>query len=151
MELKNDFYKNYIGLKEPLVVEYESKGEIQNFKFVSIRIDHHTLSGDMVLLNHKFPTKHCKPYLISPEDLTDSELLWVVYGELSTEVDENVFRGEDCLYIGDEFRLYSDSGVISMGSFPHQPQEILDRLYSLHSYPRAKEYIESGCAYRKIK
>ncbi|MCP4985218.1 MAG: hypothetical protein GY928_03845 [Colwellia sp.] len=93
-------------------------------------------------------TKHCKPHLKLPEDLTDEEWLFIYFGDnLDCNLGMYIKRDSwSCINAVDKFGDIGNSFPSPFGSIKFCNQEILNRLYSLHSHPKAKKYIEKGLA-----
>ncbi len=151
MRDKIDFsYNLYIGkhMDEPLKVKYRNlhsdnvvgclTGVNRDYLFIK--------NGGVEDI--EIYTKHCKPHLKLPEDLTDDEWLWVFGREnlpkrtIKRECGWIEFQSEGFRYN----TFYPIGCGIDDGNFDHCDQETLNRLYSLHSHPKAKEYIENGLA-----
>ncbi len=136
MSLGIEFYRNYIGIENLLKVQYETtikrEGLLEGLssKFLSVRKEDGYLT--------KYTGVSIKPHLRLPEDLTDEEIRFT-FG-LNGYVNRK----------GDTVQIRLDGKIVRMnlkeGWIRPCNQEILNRLYSLHSHPKAKEYIEKGLA-----
>lgn len=148
--LDANFYKNYILLDNPLDVEYNGY-DVYSFKTVEN-------SSNLILeagyTDYSKSIFDCKPFLVAPEDLTDEQWLWVFCGddqEHGLVITRDSEEESIYLHIKEHNTLHYQNVFFLSGHFEYSDQEILDRLYSLHSHPKANEYIKNNLAKRKIK
>ncbi len=131
-----EFYRNYIGIEKLLRVT-EHKWREAEFEFID-------------LIDNEWCFNHCepsdiKPHLKLPEDLTDDEWLWVFGFENENMV--SIKHDIDYINLYDDdnehdiavFEVFSGQFSLEDGGRYWDIQEILNRLYSLHSHPKAKE------------
>ncbi len=142
-----EFYRNYIGIENPLRVT-----DMAGYDYTFETIYKNRLK--MILVNGGSPATGgfsiSKPHLKLPEDLTDEEWLWVFCGE-DFQNNHGIRRGysEAIIELIWDFGSYKSAVCkfdYSDNYFSQCNQEVLNRLYSLHSHPKAKEYIENGLA-----
>ena len=131
-----EFYRNYVGIEKPLKVKCLCVDRLL-FAVSNSEIESNT--------NFFYKYEECKPYLKTVEDLTDEELLFVFCGDnrgLGWSIDR--IEGEEIIlqYVYERWNSFSVLDFV----FDHCDQELLNRLYSLHSHPKAKQLIEKGLA-----
>lgn len=135
--LSIEFYRNFVGIENPLNLSimdcwgFETKYELKNISNNEIIQPYETLEFASV-----------KPHLKLPEDLTDEEWRFI-------------FGGDDIWYYitrtGNKIKNKFNNSIdnffcLKNCYFNFCSQEMLDRMYSHHSHPKAKEYIEKGLA-----
>jgi hypothetical protein len=163
-----EFYRNFIGIEKPLRVEYNGNSElIYDFLTINTRPNKNDITVDASCdddyMEIYMPADEIKPRLKLPEDLTDEEWLWVLgldpkFCKITRECYEikgvktlTSIYSEDktCLVDSKMHKLDILKGELSCLDFEFQiDQEILNRMYSLHSHPKAKEYIDKNLAVR---
>lgn len=131
-----EFYRNFIGIEKPLIV-LDSESGLE----YSVTIDNLT-----AIIEYK---ADCKPRLKLPEDLMDDEWLWVLFNGNAQDT-ACISKEHDGVYLkyrGSDLtkKIYSDGCLMMV------LQEMRDRFHSLHSHPKAKEYIDKNLAVRKIR
>ncbi len=144
-----EFYRNYIGIENPLRVDYSCSDNIMKMSGDLLGIHKEYVGLNTDNFTHPCEFEAVKPHLKLPEDLTDEEWLWVFCGE--DDGDHGIRRGysEAIIELIWDFGSYKSAVCkfdYSDNSFSQCNQEVLNRLYSLHSHPKAKEYIENGLA-----
>ncbi len=148
MEKENlgiEFYRNYIGIEKPLRLDFGNPdGSTIGFDYIDSTDNENQISAE----EYWWSYGDIKPHLKLPEDLTRKELLFV-FGDTIPNIDNDRIsltrNGTGVGFWDDE--TTKDFNWLSVdGIFLHCNQEILNRLYSLHSHPKAKEYIENGLA-----
>ena len=140
-------YNLYIGehMDEPLIIKYECSDEIIRFEGCLVGVIDDAIFIKTDKFDDFFYIKLCKPYLKPVEDLTDEELLFVFCSDnrgLGWSIDK--IEGEEIIleYTYERWNSFSILDFV----FDHCDQELLNRLYSLHSHPKAKQLIEQGLA-----
>jgi len=147
--LNMEFYKNYIGIDKPLIIELNEQNKLKlNLKIEKVS----SYSMELVSLdNLRYYSnigysKGLKPHLKLPEDLTDEELIYIAVGDKDkTSLPIDIDRNDEfiAVVIGEDWKfMFIDSQE------PSLTQEQFNRGYSLHWHPKAKEYIDNGLAVR---
>ncbi len=136
-----DFYRNYIGIENPLRVElpHEDGGYmISEFDYCSSSYLYETGSSD------EFDFSECRPHLKLPEDLTYSEIHYIFDTQATTH---KIHRYNDSVCVsvkigccGEEYDLvYNDDDQ-------KLTQDQFNRLYACHSALNAEELIRKNLA-----
>ena len=151
-----EFYRNYVGIENPLMVNSARFGDrlgLLSIDFVKKDRIYFNDGSDFSGASSKFD--ECKPILKLPEDLTDEEWLYVFNGDRANEF--KIWRNKN----NDVVRCYHKSFDLSIeknmanyiNSFDmlrtylrRSDQEVLNRGYSLHWNQQAKQLIENGLA-----
>ncbi len=142
-----EFYRNYIGIEKPLRLDFGNPDDSTiGFDYIDSTDNENQISAE----EYWWSYGDIKPHLKLPEDLTDEEWLWVFCGE-DMQDDHGIRRGysEAIIELIWDFGSYKSAVCkfdYSDNYFSQCNQEVLNRLYSLHSHPKAKEYIEKGLA-----
>lgn len=140
--MNNFNYNNYIGehMDEPLRVEL-------SYSFTNKKYDSELTIQTLVDFEENDSQEYCKPLIKSPSDLTDEEWLFVFGREELKDRSINKWNNEYIEHLS-EGNLYNEFNT-RLNEFTHCDQELLNRLYSLHSHPQAKQLIEKGLALNK--
>ena len=147
-----EFYRNYVGIEKPLKLQFfdeEYMTDSYNIELIYCNAEY------VYYMDDEFYFHNVKPYLKTVEDLTDEEWLFV-------------FDNNDCKWNAiKRFPLGNDKnpnrswiefehGIKGYNAFNFDglyfdkcDQELLNRLYSLHSHPQAKQLIEKKLANNK--
>jgi len=152
-----EFYRNYIGIENPLVVQSWDNSLDEKWDDVLELVKRDYIETDESTLFYCDNNEECgfKPHLKKPSDLTDDEWLFVWYGD-NIPKNAKIKKDESFKFLIDvieevdsRFGLMSHiktSINLSNGFVKNQRQEHLNRLYSLHSHPQAEELINNGLA-----
>jgi len=150
-----EFYRNYIGIEKPLDISYRfgSKGKLWYIKENTVHFKES--NGNELAFNVKCGDVEYmgKPHLKLPEDLSDEEIKYILCDD--EEFNNNSYRivvDDDCTFADSYIACcHDESDLWQFWDYdsPRLTQEQLNRIYSLHSHPKAKEYIEKGLAVRK--
>lgn len=157
-----EFYKNFLYIENPLPFEVDLKkeglksDELRTVDYIRVA----KCSGRLMIEDNELGQCHraenCKPYLTLPEDLTDEEWLFVFGVNENTHYIDNGYYQDGDFYCMvrdcDNFNIineYKPHIFKQKNGFAICNQELLNRMYSIHSHPKAKEYIENGIAIDK--
>lgn len=142
-----EFYRNFVGIENPLMI-MEHEHSIREFK-------------DIDIIEDAWCINHCdlwdvKPYLRTIEYLSDEELIYIFTGQKSDQkakYNYSIKRTETYIHLKrwEKDGRYGNSFHLIDMKFRECDEEILNRLYSTNSHPRAKEYIDNGLALRVEK
>lgn len=138
------FYKDFIGIEKPLVVEAEAEDGFEDAELSYTDSDAVYVYLQYNYSTDEFSFNEIKPYLRTVESLSDEEWL-LVFG--STDENHSIIRhNKTFIEFKDSYGNSLNCYDFRHNSFMFCNQEILNRLYSLHCHPKAKQLIVDGLA-----
>ena len=146
-----EFYRNFVGIEKLLKIKCDNKDVNKGLKNNSGVYEFIYTDGAMPWTKYEYlDFSIIKPYLKLPEDLTDGEILWVVFGDELKDHKEDYEEIEVFKYSGGLISVIGDGSTHLfekvINSEIELTQEQFNRMRELHCDPKAKEYIEKGLA-----